>query len=97
MAAWALNDAETSAKEVFGRAFTGEPQILMRDGVPSLVVITYADFETLKPAPTMTIRQGGRKRSFVEFLRSCPCDFSDLIGERDNDTGANRSPVFAED
>ena len=43
-----LRDAETSAKEVFRRAFTGEPQTVTRHGVPSLVIITYADFAATK-------------------------------------------------
>ena len=42
MSSWALKDAETSVEEVFERAFTGEPQIVTRQGVPSLVIITYA-------------------------------------------------------
>ena len=45
MSAWALKDAEASAKEVFERAFTGEPQIVTCHGVPSLVIITYAEYE----------------------------------------------------
>lgn len=100
MAAWTLKEAENSAKEVFGRAFTGEPQILMRNGIPSLVVITYADFETTRDAPASLSKPSQKpeeKMSFVDFLRSCPCDISDLIGERDTDTGTNRDPVFAED
>ena len=39
-----LNDAETPVKEFFKRAFMGEPQIVTRHGVPSLVIITYADY-----------------------------------------------------
>ena len=97
MVAWALKDAETSAKEVFERVFTGEPQIVTRHGVPSLVVITYADYEA---TPRMSVPRRGRRparKSFVEFLRSCPVDnLGELIGERDRDTGANREQAFGE-
>ena len=91
-----LRDAETSAKEVFRRAFTGEPQIVTRHGVPSLVIITYADFAATKtqaqPKPTST----RKRKSFLDFLRSCPVDLSELDLERDKDTGENRESIFTE-
>jgi len=91
-----LNDAETSVKEVFRRASMGEPQIVTRHGVPSLVIITYADFAASKlPARTRTISSGKRK-SFVDFLRSCPVDLAELDLERDKDTGENRESIFTE-
>ena len=91
-----LKDAETSAKEVFRRAFMGEPQIVTRHGVPSLVIITYEDFAaTRTPARTRTTSSSGRK-PFVDFLRSCPVDLSELDLERDKDTGENRESIFSE-
>ena len=98
MAAWALKDAETSAKEVFERAFTGVPQIVTRHGVPSLVIITYADYKATPRAPASRRKRNPERKSFVDFLRSCPVDnLDELIGERNKDTGANREPIFAED
>ena len=91
-----LNDAETSVKEVFKRAFMGEPQIVTRHGVPSLVIITYADFAATK-MPVKTRTTSSRKRkSFVDFLRSCPVDLSELDLERDKDTGENRESILTE-
>lgn len=90
MAAWALKDAEASAKEVFERAFAGEPQIVMRDGVPSLVIMAFADFEAATPkvasSPPTTITDKAEKTtnrpSLVELFASCPVDLSDLIEGR---------------
>lgn len=85
MAAWALKDAETSAKEVFERAFTGEPQIVTRRGVPSLVIITYADYKDYAAAPKERGHKrttGAEERSLVDALMDCPYDISDLIEDR---------------
>ena len=85
MAAWALKDAETSAKEVFERAFTGEPQIVTRHGVPSLVIITYAEYEDSASAYNRKKRQKTERNgglSLVDALMSCPYDISDLIEDR---------------
>ena len=86
MAAWALKDVETSAKEVFERAFTGEPQIVTRHGVPSLVIITYADYEAKSPwsvpAHDEVQKEKRGKRSLVDALSACPCDISELIEKR---------------
>jgi len=85
MSAWALKDAETSAKEVFERAFTGEPQIVTRHGVPSLVIITYAEYEDSASAYNGKKRQKAESnggRSLVDALMSCPYDISDLIEDR---------------
>ena len=85
MSAWALKDAETSAKEVFERAFTGEPQIVTRHGVPSLVIITYAEYEDSASAYNGKKRQKAESdggQSLVAALMSCPYDISDLIKDR---------------
>ena len=97
MASWALKDAETSVEEVFERAFAGEPQIVTRQGVPSLVIITYADYKATPRTPPPRRDMHQTRGSFVDFLRSCPVDLSEVIGERCNDTGENRRPVFSED
>ena len=34
--------------------------------------------------------------SFVDFLRSCPVDLTEVVGERSRDDGESRRPVFAE-
>ena len=85
MAAVVLKDAETSAKEVFKRAFTGEPQIVTRHGVPSLVIITYADYKDYAAVPKEWERKrttGAEERSLVDALMACPYDISDLIEDR---------------
>ena len=95
MAAWALKEAESSVREIFERAFTGEPQIVTRHGVPSLVIITYADYEAVKS--TAKKSQGRtEQKSFVDFLRNCPVDLSELDLARDKDTGMNREDYVAE-
>ena len=91
-----LNDAETSVKEVFKRAFMGEPQIVTRHGVPSFVIITYADFAATKMSARPTETASRKRKSFVDFLRSCPVDLSELDLERDKDTGENREAIFTE-
>ena len=85
MSSWALKDAETSVEEVFERAFTGEPQIVTRHGVPSLVIITYAEYEDSASAYNGKKRQKAESnggRSLVDALMSCPYDISDLIEDR---------------
>ena len=91
-----LKDAEASAKEVFRRAFMGEPQIVTRHGVPSLVIITYADFTAARTPAWQKPTSPGERKSFVDFLRSCPVDLSELDLERDKDTGVNRESIFTE-
>ena len=91
-----LKDAEASAKEVFRRAFMGEPQIVTRHGVPSLVIITYADFAATKIQAQPRYTSARKRKSFLDFLRSCPVDLSELDLERDRDTGENRESIFAE-
>ena len=44
MSAWAVKDAVRSSEEVFTCAWKGEPQIIMRDDVPMVVVISFADY-----------------------------------------------------
>ena len=85
MAAWSIQEAEHSAREVFQRAFTGEPQIVISNGVPSIVIISYADYESHASIPTIdsNVRTGEKKEpSLVKALLSCPCDISELIEDR---------------
>ena len=86
MSAWALKDAETSCDKVFERAFGGEPQVVTRYGVPSLVVITYADFAATRHKADDAYLDGGKGanvhvKSPLELFRSCPVDLSELIDD----------------
>ena len=70
-----LNDAETPVKEFFKRAFMGEPQIVTRHGVPSLVIITYADYKDYAAVPKEWEHKrttGAEERSLVDALMACP-------------------------
>ena len=91
-----LNDAEAPVKEFFKRAIMGEPQIVTRHGVPSLVIITYSDFAAATISAKPRAASSRKRKSFVDFLRSCPVDLAELDLERDKDTGMNRESVFAE-
>ena len=88
MAAWALKDAEISCDKVFERAFGGEPQVVTRYGVPSLVVITYADF-TATRKESECVRKGEKGKAHVktplDVFRSCPVDLSELIDGRNEE------------
>ena len=88
MAAWALKDAEISCDKVFERAFGGEPQVVTRYGVPSLVVITYADFTATRKV-SECVRKGEKSKAHVktplDVFRSCPVDLSELIDGRNEE------------
>ena len=87
MAAWSIQEAEHSAREVFQRAFTGEPQIVVSNRVPSIVIISYADYESHASIPKIDPKariSAKKEPSLVEALLSCPCDISDLIEDRRN-------------
>ena len=73
MGAWRLKDAKESCETVFDRAWSGEPQIIMRDEKPMVVVVSFAAYEAAVP----------RKRTLVEALRSCPFGGVELDIERD--------------
>ena len=45
MSAWAVKDAVRSSEEVFTCAWKGEPQIIMRDDVPMVVVVSFSDYQ----------------------------------------------------
>ena len=49
MSAWRLNEATESCETVFDRAWGGEPQIIMRDEKPMVVVLSFAAYEAAKP------------------------------------------------
>ena len=82
MAAWALKDAEISCDKVFERAFGGEPQVVTRYGVPSLVVITYADFTATRKGSECIRRGKAHVKTPLDVFRSCPVDLWELINER---------------
>ena len=46
MAAWKMKEATDSWEAVCERAYSGEPQYLSRYGVPSIVVISLAQYES---------------------------------------------------
>ena len=52
MSAWRLNEAKESCETVFNRAWSGEPQIIMRDEKPMVVVVSYVDFRRTVATPT---------------------------------------------
>ena len=84
MGAWRLKDAKESCETVFDRAWSGEPQIIMRDEKPMVVVVSYVDYHR----PSMI--RAERRRSFVDALLSCPKldEGEELDVERDrNDFG----------
>ena len=74
MSAWRLNEATESCKTVFDRAWGGEPQIIMRDEKPMVVVLSFAAYEAAKP----------KKRRLLATLRSCPCgdELAKVLDER---------------
>ena len=77
MSAWRLNEATESCRTVFDRAWGGEPQIIMRDGKPMVVVLSFAAYEAAKP----------KKRTLLATLRSCPCgdELASVLGKRVSD------------
>ena len=74
MSGWALQEAEESCEAVFERAWGGEPQLILRDQKPSLVVITYEEYTSLRP----------HRRTLYETLRSCPYGDLELKVERNH-------------
>ena len=52
MSAWRLKEAKESCEMVFDRAWSGEPQIIMRDEKPMVVVLSYVDFRRAAMTPT---------------------------------------------
>lgn len=52
MSAWRLKEATESCEAVFDRAWSGEPQIIMRDEKPMVVVVSYVDFRRAAAIPT---------------------------------------------
>ena len=74
MSAWRLSEATESCKTVFDRAWGGEPQIIMRDEKPMVVVLSFAAYEAAKP----------KKRTLLATLRDCPCgdELASVLGER---------------
>ena len=49
MSAWAVKDAVKSSEEVFTCAWKGEPQIIMRGGLPMVVVVSFDDYRSREP------------------------------------------------
>ena len=51
MSAWRLNEAKESCETVFERAWSGEPQVIMRDEKPMVVVVSYLEFNRRAATP----------------------------------------------
>lgn len=47
-----------------------------------VILVPLAPIDSTPPAPPST---GRKKKNFIEALMSCPCDISDLIGDRSDD------------
>ena len=70
MSAWRLNEATESCKTVFDRAWGGEPQIIMRDEKPMVVVLSFAAYEAAKPKREPDRVQLVVKKTPVRALKS---------------------------
>ena len=73
---WALQDAKSKFSAVAEKAWQGEPQVVTRRGKPLVVVISYETYEKKVEKPN--------EGSFLDFLRSCPVDLSEVLDARDN-------------
>ena len=75
MGAWRLKDAQEACETVFDRAWGGEPQIIMRDDKPMVVVVSFAAYEAVKP----------KSHTLFTTLRNCPCgdDLAKALEEHD--------------
>ena len=74
MSAWAVAEESKACGVLFDRAWSGEPQIIMRDQAPALVVITYAAYQSLLP----------RRKTLFQTLRECPYGDMELKIDRDH-------------
>ena len=75
MAAWKLKTANDTWEDVCERAYSGEPQYLMRNGVTYRIVISLARQDA----------EAQKQRSVFETLTACPCDLSELVAEDSRD------------
>lgn len=69
MSAWAVKDAAKSCETIFDRAWNGEPQVIMRNNAPMVVVVSFADYRGpqiagLSPARTSAHRLIGYGRKY---------------------------------
>ena len=74
---WQLQDAKSKFSSVVKRAETGEPQLVTRNGVPTVYIVDAKSFEKL------TRKRIGRK----EVLKMNPCKEVELNLERSKDEG----------
>jgi len=80
MSAWAVKDATKSCETIFNRAWNGEPQVIMRDNAPMVVVVAFADYRGPKIGDLQSIRTsahdligygrkyGGKPRTAEDWL-----------------------------
>lgn len=71
-AQWSFQDAKNKFSEVVKAASTGQPQVVVENGVPSVVVISNEMYEHYKNSTTI-------KPSFKEMLLSIPKNDDDSL------------------
>ena len=85
MGAWRLKDAKEACETVFDRAWGGEPQIVMRDGKPMVVVVSFAAYKATqsKAEPDFMRFAGALSREDSEEMSSFVdnADFSKIDEE----------------
>ena len=69
---WQLQEAKNRLSEVVNEAIERGPQIITRNGVETVVVLSVADFKKLRR----------RDKSLVDFLSDSPLKGTDLDLER---------------
>ena len=74
---WQLQDAKSRFSKVVKRAESGEPQLVTRNGVPTVYIVEAMSFERL------TKKSVGRK----DVLRESPCKEIELDLNRQRDEG----------
>ena len=83
MANWQVNAARSHLRDVLDQAETQGPQIITHHGKERSVVLSIAEYLSLKKTPAPTAEA---KLDFISFLLSEP-KFDDFEIEREDDTG----------
>ncbi len=64
---WNLQDAKAKLSELVDRAQAGNPQVILRRGTPAAAVISFEEYEAMRP-----------RRSLISFLLHSPLMQSEL-------------------
>lgn len=72
MSNWALKDAREACETVFERACGGEPQLILHNQQPMVVVISYSQYVATQP------KVKGNGHSLLKTLMSCPCPSDEI-------------------